>query len=107
MFWVLIEMVLLSTHNICFGCEIRKIIFGYALLTKCLLHPLYDLLSLSIFLNVSCKCSDEPAHIVKNCLKRPPKIEKTKVLKTKGRLMKDESIAECSLGAFCNTFDLH
>ena len=24
-----------------------------------------------------------------------------------GSLMKDESIAECSLGAFCNTFDLH
>ena len=39
MFWVLkrtismnrlIEMVLLSTHNICFGGEIRKIIFSYA-----------------------------------------------------------------------------
>ena len=24
-----------------------------------------------------------------------------------GSLMKVESIAECSLGAFCNTFDLH
>ena len=24
-----------------------------------------------------------------------------------GSLMKEESIAECSLGAFCNTFDLH
>ena len=35
------------------------------------------------------------------------KIDKTKVLKTNGRLMKVESIAECSLGAFCNTFDLH
>ena len=34
------------------------------------------------------------------------KIEK-KVLKTNGSLMKVESIAECSLGAFCNTFDLH
>ena len=30
----LIEMVLLSTHNICFGLEIRKLLFGYALLTK-------------------------------------------------------------------------
>ena len=30
----LIEMVLLSTHNICFGLEIRKIFFRYALLTK-------------------------------------------------------------------------
>ena len=27
-----IEMVLLSTHNICFDREIRKIIFSYALL---------------------------------------------------------------------------
>ena len=29
------------------------------------------------------------------------------MLKTNGSLMKVESIAECSLGAFCNTFDLH
>ena len=28
-------------------------------------------------------------------------------LKTGGSLMQVESIAECSLGAFCNTFDLH
>ena len=34
MFWVLIETVLLSTHNICFGWEIRKDFFCYALLTK-------------------------------------------------------------------------
>ena len=34
-------------------------------------------------------------------------IDKTKVLKTDGSLMQVESIAECSLGAFCNTFDLH
>ena len=33
--------------------------------------------------------------------------DKTKVLKANGSLMKNESIAECSLGAFCNTFDLH
>ena len=32
------------------------------------------------------------------------KIDKAKVLKTNGSLMKVESIAECSLGAFCNTF---
>ena len=31
------------------------------------------------------------------------KIDKPKVLKTNGSLMKVESIAECSLGAFCNT----
>ena len=35
------------------------------------------------------------------------KIDKTKVLKTNGSLMKVESIAECSKRAFCNTFDLH
>ena len=43
----------------------------------------------------------------KTCLKRPLKIDKTKVFKTNGSLMEVESIAECSLGAFCNTFDLH
>ena len=32
----LIETVLLSTHNICFGGEIRKLFLGYALLTKVL-----------------------------------------------------------------------
>ena len=35
------------------------------------------------------------------------KIDKTKVLKTNGSLMKVESITECSLGAFYNTFDLY
>ena len=33
----LIETVLLSIHNICFGCGIRKINFRNALLTKVLL----------------------------------------------------------------------
>ena len=32
---------------------------------------------------------------------------KSQVLKTDGSLMQVESIAECSLGAFFNTFDLH
>ena len=32
----LIETVLLSTHNICFGWEIRKLNLRYALLTKVL-----------------------------------------------------------------------
>ena len=32
----LIETVLLSTHNICFGLEIRKLNFWYTLLTKVL-----------------------------------------------------------------------
>ena len=43
----------------------------------------------------------------KTCLKRPLKIDKTKVLKTNGSLKKVESIAECSKRALCNTFDLH
>ena len=34
----LIEMVLLSTHNICFGLEIRKLNFCYTLLTKVLYY---------------------------------------------------------------------
>ena len=43
----------------------------------------------------------------KTCLKRPLKNRQKKILTTNGSLMKVESIAECSLGAFCNTFDLH
>ena len=45
----------------------------------------------------------------KTCLKRPLKYRQKNVLMTNGSLMKVESIAECSasLGAFCNTFDLH
>ena len=43
----------------------------------------------------------------KTCLSGHSKIDKTKVLKTIGSLMKVESIAECSPKAFCNTFDLH
>ena len=44
---------------------------------------------------------------VKPVLSGNSKKQKTKVLKTDGTLMQVESIAECSLGAFCNTFDLH
>ena len=44
---------------------------------------------------------------VKPVLSGHSKIDKTKILKTNGSLMNAESIAECSLGAFCNTFDLH
>ena len=43
----------------------------------------------------------------KPSLKRPLKNRPNKVLKTNGSLMKVKSIAECSLGAFCNTFHLH
>ena len=44
---------------------------------------------------------------VKPVLSGHSKIGKTKVLKTDCSLMQVKSIAECSLGAFCNTFDLH
>ena len=46
-------------------------------------------------------------YTVKPVLRGHSKIDKTKVLKTNGSLMKVESIAECFLGAFCNSFDLH
>ena len=46
-------------------------------------------------------------HTVKSVLSGHSKIDETKVLKTNGSLMKVESIAECSLGAFCNTCNLH
>ena len=44
---------------------------------------------------------------VETVLSDHSKIDKIKVLKTNDSLMKVESIAECSLGAFCNTFYLH
>ena len=40
-------------------------------------------------------------------LRGQSKIDKTLDLKTDGSLMQVKRIAECSLGAFCNTFDLH
>ena len=46
-------------------------------------------------------------YTVKAVLSVHSKIDKTKVLKTNGSLMKVECIAKCSLGAFCNTFDLY
>ena len=48
-----------------------------------------------------------PKSTVKTCLKRPLENRQNKDQKANGRLMKVESNAECSLGAFCNTFDLH
>ena len=41
----LIEAVLLSTHNICFGSEIRKLFFRYTLLTKVLAITVFKLSS--------------------------------------------------------------
>ena len=47
-------------------------------------------------------------HIQKNLsLAVTQKEEQKLVFKTDYRLMHVKSIAECSLGAFCNTFDLH
>ena len=50
---------------------------------------------------------EENTCTVKPVLNGHSKIDKTKVFKTNCSLMKVESIAECSIGAFCNTFDLH
>ena len=52
-------------------------------------------------------CMTRVERTVKPVLSSYSKIDKTKVLKTNGSLMKVKSIAECSLGGFCNTFDLH
>ena len=46
-------------------------------------------------------------YTVKTVLSGQSNIDNTKVLKTDGSLMQVKSITECSLGAFCNTFDLH
>ena len=60
------------------------------------MNILIDLLIVSVLLDT-----------VKHVLSGHSKIDKTKVLNTYGSLMKVESIAECSLGAFCNTSDMH
>ena len=41
------------------------------------------------------------------CLKRPLKNRQNKCLKNKWQLSAGQSIAECSAGVRCNTFDLH
>ena len=64
----------------------------------------------NIFKHSETFCFDFCNHVkctVKSVLSGHLKIDETKVLKTNGSLVKVESIAECSLGAFCNTFDLH
>ena len=53
---------------------------------------------------------DEPwlhRHSENGALSGHLKINKTKVLMENGSLKKVESIAECSLGEFCNIFDMH
>ena len=54
-----------------------------------------------------CECVCAQQTTVKPVLSGHSNIDKTKILKTNSSLMKVEIIAECSLGAFCNTFDLH
>ena len=44
---------------------------------------------------------------VKPVLSGHSQIDKTKILMSNRSLMKVKSIAECSIGAFCNTYDLH
>ena len=46
-------------------------------------------------------------HTVRPVLSCLSKIDKTNIFMKNDSTMKTESIAECSLGAFCNTFDLH
>ena len=56
-------------------------------------------------------CQEAYMYIVysKTYFKRPLKNRQNKDFKdrTGGSLVQVESIAECSRGAFCNTFDLH
>ena len=49
----------------------------------------------------------EQENTVTSVLSSHFKIYKTKAFMENGSLMKVESIAECFLGAFCNTLDLH
>ena len=51
--------------------------------------------------------SFDKLNTVKPVLSGHSKIDKTQAFKTNGSLMKVKSIAGCSLGAFCNTFDMH
>ena len=52
-------------------------------------------------------CKEHVLYTVNPVLSRHSKKDKMKVLMEKCILMKVASIAECSFGAFCNTFDLH
>ena len=59
------------------------------------------------FQKVSLKSSCKGLATVKPVLSGQSKMDKMKVLMTGGCLMQVKSIAGCSGGAFCNTFDLH
>ena len=59
-------------------------------------------------LSVTTKSHRSEGYItVKPVLSGHSKIDKTKDLKPCGSLMQVKSTAECSMGAFCNTFDLY
>ena len=59
MFWVLknrlIETVLLSTNNICFGLEIRKLNFRYSILTKVLVTIMSFIYFFYLFFRLNCE----------------------------------------------------
>ena len=57
--------------------------------------------------NSDYNADDTNGTTVKPVLNGHSRIDKTKISTTNGSLMKVKSIAECSLGAFCNTFNLH
>ena len=44
---------------------------------------------------------------IKTCVNSHSQKDQKLVFKTNNHLMQVKSIAECSRGAFCNTFDLH
>ena len=87
---------------------LNKVIFGSSYQTT-VLHEYQAYMRSQILISYATpfSSSEEMTITVKPVLCSHSKIDKTKVLKTNDRLMMAESIAECSLGAFCNTFDLH
>ena len=66
----LIETVILSTHNICFGLEIRKPFFCYALLTLDLpdYYTYSDSLTMHAQLYSGARCYIEPSSISTRCV---------------------------------------
>ena len=68
---------------------------------------IYSTENIVVFEDVSSEILHANFTTVKPVLSSHSKIDKTKALKTNGSLMKVESIGEYSLGAFCNSFDLH
>ena len=81
-------------------CKDKNITFSL-LLVKCFCFALYVeeylIEKFSTLDNVSMCFKDHFYKYSKTCLKRSLIIDKTKILKTNGSLMKVESIAECSL----------